>query len=871
MTSKESKNARELDQLLSNFAPFAEQSNISKWLRHLPINFLEQIYFFRISEIILPVRDTGEQDDFRYFNQRFQSVLSAVHAMGCSAATIISGSAHSVNLYLGFIPNEKAFASKMNLREIFLNLLNGLIPGTSAQYCEQKSVLQFLKGEMRHGGLVTGLPVLKQNDEHQKFNLSSIIRSMRGQDYILMFISSPILPEVLSSQMREMCDIRDRCHTLAKRTRSTNIAFSESHTSNVQEPLSGMNRLMSASLPLVGSLVGAVGGARLGMVCGPEIMIRAVSVGDQIGGRIGTAISDVAFAEPIKSHGTTSSESFSENLSFEEQNSVALELEQLAERQVERLVRGVNIGAWKTIITFVTKTPEGRQILAASFNGELAKPSRDMFPPNFVFEDVNPERPLLFPVANDKENIFSRSLISTLTNEELAHISMPPVEPFLGYSVSKAPILGLSLPKSDDDPSMSDKGAQVIGCICENGEPLNGGEFSLNSGDMAKHVFVCGITGSGKTTTVKALIETCDVPFLVVESAKREYRKIIASDRHRESLLIYTIGEDTAPLSMNPFYVMEGVSLSSHIDFLMAIFNAAFSLFDPLPYILEKCIHEAYCEANWNLRTGKFQGLPCQLGYPTILDLKQQVEIYLKKSKYTGEVKDNIHGALVARLESLCVGARGDIFNTKKKFDIESLLTRPTVLELEALSNDDDKAFFIGILLTFLSEYRQLNNNREIDQRMQWDRSLKHLLVVEEAHRLLKNTAQDGASEHRGNPRGKALEFFANVLAEMRSMGQGVIVSEQIPSKLLPDVIKNTNTKIVHRMVAADDQKLIGSSLGLSADEEKYLNTLKTGHALYFSEGMKRPTEIKVSDNTLDMRITNQRVKRQYETLLEIA
>ena len=188
---------------------------------------------------------------------------------------------------------------------------------------------------------------------------------------------------------------------------------------------------------------------------------------------------------------------------------------------------------------------------------------------------------------------------------------------------------------------------------------------------------------------------------------------------------------------------------------------------------------------------------------------------------------------------------------------------------MEPLSDDDDKALFIGIFLAFLSEYRQLINDPSILFGFpSEEKSLEHLLVVEEAHRLLKNVAQDGANEHHGNPRGKAVEFFANVLAEMRSMGQGVIISEQIPTKLLPDVIKNTSTKIVHRLVAADDQTLVGASLGLKTGEEKYLATLKTGHALYFSEGMKRPTEIKMSNMSSNFRAGNETLRDQYKTLL---
>jgi len=57
---------------------------------------------------------------------------------------------------------------------------------------------------------------------------------------------------------------------------------------------------------------------------------------------------------------------------------------------------------------------------------------------------------------------------------------------------------------------------------------LNGIHVALAPEDLAKHLFVCGLTGSGKTTTVKELLTKAPVPFLVLESAKRDYRKLLA-------------------------------------------------------------------------------------------------------------------------------------------------------------------------------------------------------------------------------------------------------------------------------------------------------------------------------------------------------
>jgi DNA helicase HerA-like ATPase len=57
--------------------------------------------------------------------------------------------------------------------------------------------------------------------------------------------------------------------------------------------------------------------------------------------------------------------------------------------------------------------------------------------------------------------------------------------------------------------------------------------------------------------------------------------------------------------------------------------------------------------------------------------------------------------------------------------------------------------------------------------------------VVEEAHRLLRRP------DREGGPAAHAVELFAGLLAEVRAYGEGIVIAEQIPAKLIPDVIKN--------------------------------------------------------------------------------
>jgi hypothetical protein len=171
------------------------------------------------------------------------------------------------------------------------------------------------------------------------------------------------------------------------------------------------------------------------------------------------------------------------------------------------------------------------------------------------------------------------------------------------------------------------------------------------------------------------------------------------------------------------------------------------------------------------------------------------------------------------------------------------LLDNPTVLELEGLGDDDDKAFMMGLLLIRMVEHRRSPQDRE---RAAADKGLRHLLVVEEAHRLLTNV-ESKSQEGAANPRAKAVEGFTNMLAEIRNYGQGVIIADQVPTKLARDVIKNTNLKIAHRVVDEPDRETLGGSMVMTKKQALAIATLLPGQAAIFSEGDDAPLLVHVA------------------------
>ena len=138
-----------------------------------------------------------------------------------------------------------------------------------------------------------------------------------------------------------------------------------------------------------------------------------------------------------------------------------------------------------------------------------------------------------------------------------------------------------------------------VGTILDAGAET-GNSLELPLGDLSKHALIVGVTGSGKTNTCFGLLERVwdagrGVPFLVIESAKSEYRALLR-ERSFAGLKVFTVGDETtSPLRINPLEVPPGVLVQTHLDYLKSLFAAAFVLYPPMPYVLEQGLREVYC------------------------------------------------------------------------------------------------------------------------------------------------------------------------------------------------------------------------------------------------------------------------------------
>jgi DNA helicase HerA-like ATPase len=369
--------------------------------------------------------------------------------------------------------------------------------------------------------------------------------------------------------------------------------------------------------------------------------------------------------------------------------------------------------------------------------------------------------------------------------------------------------------------------------------------LSLATESINRHVFVTGATGSGKSETVRSLADQLaehGIPWLVIEPAKSEYARLAGRiRRHGANLSVIRPGRpDVAPASLNPLEPTSIVlndrgrvffNLQTHLDLVRALFTAAFDAEEPFPQILAQGLTRSYEELGWNLALGRpIDGDPeIRPRFPNLADLQRAALAAVDSVNYGNEVRDNVRGFVDVRIGSLRLGTTAQFFESGHPLDLERLLGTNVVFEIEDIGDDNDKAFFIGTVLIRLYELLRLYevHGRRVE-------GLRHVTIIEEAHRLLRNVPEESPAAH-------AVTMFANLLAEVRAYGEGIVVAEQIPAKIIPDVVKNSSVKILHRLPAADDRSFVGSTMNLTERQSQVVVSLSPGQAAVHTDGMDHP------------------------------
>lgn len=365
-----------------------------------------------------------------------------------------------------------------------------------------------------------------------------------------------------------------------------------------------------------------------------------------------------------------------------------------------------------------------------------------------------------------------------------------------------------------------------------------GDKIGISLKDLAKHMLVVGTPGSGKTTFSVSLLDRLwkdhHIPFLVIEPAKNEYRALVQSI---PDLQVFTPGKNfISPFVYNPFVPPKNVKLETYKSTLKTAFAAGVSMTTPLDKIFEEAINNSYSDFRWlDTYTSDDKGRIFN-----ITDFVKCFQETFDAIGYTGDAK-NIGRAGVVRLNSLV-----NLFDNYYSIPIEDLLSKPTIIELAAIENSDQKALIISLLLLSILAYVNSNYVGE--------GGLRNVILLEEAHVLLD--ADTNAGQGDANPSAIAQGLVKRMLAEIRSYGVGIVIADQSPRKVSTDVVALTDIKLAFRLVEATDKQILADSANMDEVQVKRLAKLKPGEAFFFFNKLEEPEEIKTEDYRLQNNIS---------------
>lgn len=846
----------------------------------VPNTVKEEASWIEINQVGKPIEDSSE-----YCFTAMQKILfSTFLPKKTQLLFLIMGENGENRMYLGLRSLTEDIQSKTLIRSLN-EFIKGTWPGLQSKVVKEDiPELQNLKKDLAQENYscinaFTGVPSMQsQYKTIYPATMDKLIAGMnKSKKYVYLVVADPIEPNDTESMLYECREMNGQAESLksmnvteglshsVSESLSHTLSSSNSYTHGTSITKKDFSKLGKGLLAATGigvaasffpaaeaiidgaaNVTGELANAALGLIGGSVI-------GNAISGAMPTKTESESYSQS-KSQSDTRQQGTSEtNSQSISRNVVNKHIEAVSESlfyQSQRLETGKAIGLWKVGVYLMTDKRSdivgGSMQLRSILSGQESiyepirvhdisnivdgKPLQDslahLSAPILMITGINGKR-FEHPLGSNY-----KELKTALTTKELSYLINFPLHSVPGISVvDSSPDFSLNEQRYDEKSSIP------LGKLLYGGSPTNM-EFTIPIRQLSRHTLVSGINGTGKTNTIQAILNGIGTtPFLVIEPAKTEYvdwaleynktHKNAPIDIYIPGCKKYRGSFVPKSLKLNPFQMVwldstQEPNVLAHIDRLKSTFASAFPMYDILPVLMEDLIYTVYQNktTNWLTETPRY-GVT---RYPTLNGMSASVDKVLQNRGYEQRVEQNMKACLNTRIDSLKRGWKGDILNTNETTNWKDIFEKPCLINLSYVGDDVDKGFFMSLILQFLYEYRQsLAELGRIDFN---DNSCKHLTIIEEAHRVMSKC------ENPELPQYKSAMMFSNMLSEIRAYGEGMMLVDQVPTRLIPDAIKNTSLKITHRLVAEDDQKAMAEAMGLTNEQKKIIPKLLTGQCI---------------------------------------
>ena len=339
----------------------------------------------------------------------------------------------------------------------------------------------------------------------------------------------------------------------------------------------------------------------------------------------------------------------------------------------------------------------------------------------------------------------------------------------------------------------------------------------LRRENFVKHIGIFSITGAGKTNVAQVLLLGLldhQIPFLVVDW-KRAYRALLTLPLPMvKNIRIYSVGRKTgSPFHWNPLRGPPGVHPKTWISVVAEALEKSHISGPGVADVFIELLDKKFEEFGIYDSTGK--------PYPNFFDAAEE----LNRVQFKGR-RMLWQDSCSRILKTFCFGPAAGAFNARHPIELEALLEKPVVIELDQELPKPLRVFFSDIVLRWIHLYRLAQG--ETDE-------LRHVTVLEEVHNLFPKSQIEKQSSN-------SLE---NVFREIRGFGEGLVSITQHPSLLPIYILGNCNTQIYLGLQHEEDIFTAKRALFLENQEEVFLDRLPVGEGIVKIKGRINPCHVR--------------------------
>jgi hypothetical protein len=339
---------------------------------------------------------------------------------------------------------------------------------------------------------------------------------------------------------------------------------------------------------------------------------------------------------------------------------------------------------------------------------------------------------------------------------------------------------------------------EVLGPGIPLGNMLDGeklaGLLRLAEKAFSSLTLVCGAAGTGKSMVTASGIVA---PFIrsgkriIICDSEDQYHLILCPQFPPESLLAFRLAGQTDDIfKMNLLVPPGNLTAGQWKSILAAIIRRRYQMGDGMENLLRDCLGWAY--SNYSL--------------PVMHHVMRRLDsLHFKPTERHYAYKESLQNRLNRLMDVF-----GRMFDCSEGYRLDrSMIFRVRGLE------PNDMGFFEDLFVERLKyEETELSDD------------LKTLLVFEEAHsRFSDPYSRINASEPVG---------FTH-MRTLRKLGIGQLYVDQVPSLLPAQLLANTATFVVFRLVNPNCIRRIGDCIGLSPEQREAVASLPNRRAVVFS------------------------------------